>query len=74
MTIASAFSVLTEREREVVRLVAEGRTTKEIADVPGVSAKTVDTHRQHIMDKLDLHSVAELTKSAVREGLPPEDI
>jgi DNA-binding NarL/FixJ family response regulator len=71
---ASAFSVLTEREREIVQLVAEGRTTKEIADALGVSAKTVDTHRQNIMDKLDLHSVAEITKYAVREGLTPEDV
>ena len=65
--------MLTEREREIVQLVAEGRTTKDIADALGVSAKTVDTHRQNIMDKLDLHSVAELTKYAVREGLTPED-
>jgi len=65
----SAFSVLTAREREVLQLLAEGRSTKEIAASLSVSVKTVETHRQQIMDKLDIHSVAELTKYAIREGL-----
>ncbi len=65
----SAFSVLTNREREVLQLLAEGNTTKEIAATLFVSVKTVETHRRNIMKKLDLHSVAELTKYAVREGL-----
>ncbi len=60
---------LSSREREVLQLLAEGRTTRQIARRLFVSRKTVDTHRQHIMKKLDLHSVAELTKYAVREGL-----
>lgn len=60
---------LSPKEREVLQLVAEGRSTKEIADVLSVSFKTIDTHRQHIMDKLGLRSVAELTKYAIREGL-----
>lgn len=60
---------LSPKEREVLQLVAEGRSTKEIADVLAVSIKTIDTHRQHIMDKLGLRSVAELTKYAIREGL-----
>jgi DNA-binding NarL/FixJ family response regulator len=60
---------LSPKEREVLQLLAEGGSTKEIADRLGVSAKTVDTHRQHIMDKLSLRSVAELTKYAIREGL-----
>ena len=65
----SAFTRLSPREREVLQLVAEGRSTKEIADIQGVSIKTVETRRKQIMDKLDLHSVAELTKYAIREGL-----
>jgi DNA-binding NarL/FixJ family response regulator len=60
---------LTAKEREVLQLVAEGKGTKEIASQLNVSVKTVETHRQHIMEKLDIHSIAELTKYAVREGL-----
>ena len=66
---ASAFSSLTTREREVLQLMAEGRSTKQIAMDLGVSTKTVETHRRQIMEKLDLYSVAELTKYAIREGL-----
>jgi DNA-binding NarL/FixJ family response regulator len=65
----SAFTLLTPREREVLQLIAEGRTTKQIATALFVSVKTVDTHRQQLMEKLDLRSVAELTKYAIREGL-----
>ena len=64
-----AFIVLTVREREVLQQLAEGRSTKEMADAMGVSVKTVETHRRNIMEKLDLHSVAELTKYALREGI-----
>ncbi len=60
---------LTPKEREVLQLLAEGKTNKEIADFLNVSIKTVDNHRQRVMEKLDLHTVAELTKYAVREGL-----
>ncbi len=67
----SAFTVLSAREREVLQLVAEGKSTKEIADRLNVSVKTVETHRKQIMDKLDIRSVAELTKYAIREGLTP---
>jgi DNA-binding NarL/FixJ family response regulator len=66
---SGAFSVLTPREREVLQLVAEGLPTKAIAGRLGVSVKTVETYRQQLMEKLDLHSVAELTKYAIREGL-----
>jgi len=66
---SEASAALTPREREVLQLVAEGHSTKEIAGKLGVSLKTVDTHRQQIMSKLGLHSVAELTKHAIREGL-----
>jgi DNA-binding NarL/FixJ family response regulator len=70
---ASSYSLLTEREREIVQLVAEGRTNKQIADALGVSVKTVDSHRQHVMEKLDLHTVADLTRYAMREGISPQD-
>ncbi len=66
---ASVFSVLTAREREVLQLMAEGKTTKEIAYSLGLSVKTVEAHRQKIMEKSNIHSIAELTKYAIREGL-----
>jgi len=66
---ASAFSLLSDREREVLQLMAEGRTTKEVAAQLHVSVKTIETHRTHIMAKLDIHSIAALTKYAIREGL-----
>ena len=64
---------LTDREREVLRLVARGLTTKEIAGTLEISMRTVDTHRANLMRKLDLKSVALLTQFAIREGLvdPP---
>lgn len=65
----TAFSVLTSREREVLQLMAEGKTTKEIAAQLHLSVKTIETHRQQVMEKLNLHSIAELTKYAIREGL-----
>jgi len=60
---------LTPREREVLQLLAEGHTTKEIASRLFISPKTVGSHRQHIMNKLDLHTVADLTRCAIRLGL-----
>ena len=65
--------VLTNREREVIQLLAEGKTTKQIASLLNVSVKTVETHRKKIMDKLGTNSVAELTKYAIREGLTSLD-
>jgi DNA-binding NarL/FixJ family response regulator len=65
----SITSGLTPREREVLQLVAEGNTTRDIADRLALSERTVETHRRQIMNKLNLRSVAELTKLAVREGL-----
>ena len=62
-------SPLTSRERIVLRCVAAGKTTAQIAEELHVSKKTIGTHRQHIMDKLDLHSVAALTAYAIRGGL-----
>jgi DNA-binding NarL/FixJ family response regulator len=63
------FQALTPREREVLQLMAEGKATKEIAAALHVSVKTVETHRRQMMDKLDLQSVAQVTKYALREGL-----
>ncbi|MBV9689864.1 MAG: response regulator transcription factor [Ktedonobacteraceae bacterium] len=64
-----SYSCLTEREREILKLVAEGYTNNQIAERLIISPKTVDTHRTHIMDKLNLHSRAELVKYAMRRGL-----
>jgi DNA-binding NarL/FixJ family response regulator len=72
-TEPSAFAKLTPREREVLQLMAEGRATKEIAMDLRVSIKTVETHRRQIMEKLNIYSVAELTKYAIREGLTSLD-
>jgi DNA-binding NarL/FixJ family response regulator len=66
---ASVFNVLSNREREVLQLMAEGKSTNQIAELLHVSVKTVETHRQQMMQKLKIHSVAELTKYAIREGL-----
>ena len=70
---ASAYTVLSPREREVLQLMAEGKSTKEVAANLKVSVKTVETHRAKLMDKLNLHSVAELTKYAIRQGLTSVD-
>ncbi len=67
----SVFFVLKTREREVLQLLAEGKRTAQIAELLHISIKTVETHRQHIMQKLNIRSVAELTKYAIREGLTP---
>jgi DNA-binding NarL/FixJ family response regulator len=64
-----AYSILTNRERQIVQLIAEGKTTKEIAAILDISVKTVETHRQRAMDKLNIDSIAGLTKFAIREGL-----
>lgn len=68
-TDSSGYSILTDREREVIQMLAEGNSTKEIASHLHLSVKTVETHRINIMKKLNLHSVAELTKYAIREGI-----
>ncbi len=64
---------LTNREREVLKLFAEGKTTKEIASCLYLSIKTIETHRKKIMDKLGFNNIAELTKYAIREGLTSLD-
>jgi DNA-binding CsgD family transcriptional regulator len=68
---SGVFAVLSGREREVLQLLAEGLATKEIADRLALSVKTVESHRKSVMDKLGIHSIAELTKYAIREGLTP---
>ncbi len=65
----SSSATLTHREREVLQLLAEGKSTKQIASELHISTKTVEAGRRHIMQKLDMYSIAELTKYAVREGL-----
>jgi len=60
---------LTTREREVIQLLAEGKTSKEVAATLSLSVKTAETHRTNLMRKLDLHSVADLTRYAVRNGI-----
>ncbi len=64
-----SYNDLTEREREILKLVAEGMTNAQIAERLTISPKTVDTHRTHVMDKLNLHTRAELVKYAMRRGL-----
>lgn len=65
----SVSSILTAREREVLQLLAEGNSTRQMASTLNLSVKTVETHRQQIMNKLRINNVAELIKYAIREGL-----
>jgi two-component system response regulator NreC len=67
--ITDRYDSLSEREREVFQLMAEGHSNKSIAALLGVSAATVETHRAHLLEKLDLHSVAEVVLYAVRRGV-----
>jgi DNA-binding NarL/FixJ family response regulator len=62
-------ALLTDREREVLQLIAEGKTNKEVANLLSVSINTVETHRKHVMEKLDLHNTAELVRFAVRKKI-----
>ena len=67
--IADRYEALSEREREVFQLIAEGHSNKEAADLLSISVATVETHRAHILQKLDIHSTAELVLYAVRRGV-----
>ena len=67
--IVDRYDALSEREREIFQLVAEGHSNKEIADILSISPATVETHRAHILQKLDLHNTAELVLYAVRRGV-----
>jgi DNA-binding CsgD family transcriptional regulator len=60
---------LSPRERQVLQLIAEGQTTKEIASLLGISVKTAESHRSRIMDKLGIHEIAGLVRYAIRRGL-----
>ena len=62
-------SLLTDREREVLQLIAEGKTTKDSADILGVSPKTIETHRMRLMKKLEIYETAGLVRYAIRKGL-----
>lgn len=66
---ASAHSVLTSREVEVLQLLAEGESTKQAASILSVSTKTIESHRQNIMKKLDIDNIVDLIKYAIREGI-----
>ena len=66
---STASEILTHREIEVLQLLSEGKSTKRVAETLSVSTKTVETHRLHIMAKLRLYSIAELTKYAIRKGI-----
>src|SRR5206468_9994215 len=65
----SSRSRLTPREREILQLLAEGKSNKEVADLLGISVKTAETHRANIMLKLDFHSITELVRYAVRNKI-----
>jgi DNA-binding NarL/FixJ family response regulator len=67
--VTDRYELLSEREREIFQLIAEAKTNKEIAALLNVSPSTVETHRAHIMEKLDLHSAAEIVLYAVRRGV-----
>jgi len=73
-TDSPAYSQLSDRERQVLKLLAEGKSVKEIGFTLAVSAKTVETHRLNIRDKLGISSLAELTKFAIREGITTLDL
>lgn len=70
---SSALASLTSRQYEVLQLLAEGKTTREIASQMSLSVKTIESHRQQIINKLNIHSIAGLTKYAIREGLISPD-
>jgi DNA-binding NarL/FixJ family response regulator len=63
------YEALTDREKQVFRLVAEGKSNKEVADVLGISVKTAMSHREHVMEKLDLHNRTELVRLALKLGV-----
>jgi two-component system, NarL family, response regulator NreC len=67
--IVNRYDALSEREREVLQLIAEGRSSKEVADLLSISPATVETHRAHILQKLDVHNTAELVLYAFRRGV-----
>ena len=67
--LQDSYELLTDREKEVLQLLAEGKSNKEVATVLNVSAYTVETHRTHLMQKLNLHNTAEIVLYAVRKKI-----
>lgn len=67
--VGDRYETLSEREREIFQLIAEGRSNKAVADLLCISPATVETHRAHVLEKLDLHNVAEIVLYAVRRGI-----
>ncbi len=74
LTLAKNESPLTTREREIVQLVAEGHSSKQISEILSISVKTVEVHRRNIMAKMNFQSMADLTRYAIREGLTSADL
>jgi RNA polymerase sigma factor (sigma-70 family) len=72
--VTNALERLSPREREVLRYIAEGSSNKEIAGTLGISVRTVETHRDSLMKKLGIHSVAGLTRFALRCGLVSDEV
>jgi DNA-binding NarL/FixJ family response regulator len=66
---ADPYDVLTDREKQVLKLVAEGRSNKEVADILGISVKTAMSHREHVMEKLGVHNRTELVRFAIKKGV-----
>jgi two-component system response regulator NreC len=62
-------AVLSARERQVLAMISSGHTNRQVADTLGLSINTVESHRKHIIDKLDLHSTADLVRYAIRHGI-----
>jgi DNA-binding NarL/FixJ family response regulator len=73
-TMISSTTPLTLRQREILQLIAEGNTTKEIAAKLTLSVKTVETHRTQLMERLDIHDIAGLVRYAIRIGLVTSDM
>jgi DNA-binding NarL/FixJ family response regulator len=70
---SDSYDALTDREKQVLKLVAEGKSNKEVAELLGISVKTAMSHREHAMNKLDLHNRTELVRFAIEKGvLPPQ--
>jgi two-component system, NarL family, response regulator NreC len=67
--LTDSYNLLTDREKEVLQLLAEGRSNKEVAGLLNLGLSTVETHRANLMQKLDLHNTAEIVLYAVRKGL-----
>jgi DNA-binding NarL/FixJ family response regulator len=71
--LEDSYDLLTDREKEVLQLLAEGRANKEVANILGVGVSTVETHRMNLMQKLNLHSTAEIVLYAVRKRIVPSE-